>query len=53
MKTFKSTLVALTIAFVSSIALSGCFVDDEEIFGQVDAPVEDAQQDNNEEQWGE
>jgi len=52
MKTIKSTFIALSIAFASSIALSGCFVDDEEVFGQVDAPVEDAKKETNDEKWG-
>ena len=52
MKTVRTTMIALLIAFGSSAMLTGCFVDDEEVFGQLETNNGDASTDKtNEAQW--
>ena len=50
MKSTKSVLIALLIAFTSSVALTGCFVDDEEVFGQIEGTNDQPAQESND-QW--
>jgi len=52
MKTLRTALIALVIAFGSSAMLTGCFVDDEEIFDQVETDGNDGtSKESNPEQW--
>ena len=54
MRTLKSTLLALTIALASSVALTGCFVDDEEVFGHLEQGTtgeSQAESETNDEEW--
>ena len=53
MKTLKTTVIALVIAFGSSALMTGCFVDDEEIFDQVETtPTDEPESETNPEEWG-
>ena len=53
MKTLKTTLIALVIALGSSATLTGCFVDDEEIFDQVETGTnDDHTKESSTEEWG-
>ena len=52
MKTLKTTVIALVIAFGSSAMLTGCFVDDEEIFEEVNTQDNTNSGESNEEEWG-
>jgi len=54
MKTLRTTIIALVIAIGSSVALTGCFVDDEEVFSQLETdPTADetAKTKTNDAQW--
>lgn len=51
MKILKSILIALTIAFVSSLTLTGCFVSDEDIQPQVESADGPSQDETNSEEW--
>jgi len=54
MKTLKSILIVLTIAFVSSTTLTGCFVDEDEVFEQVESgtSTDTSKEETNSEEWG-
>jgi hypothetical protein len=52
MKTVKSILIALTITFISSFALTGCFVEDEDIQPQIESAEGPSQDETNSEEWG-
>ena len=53
MKTLRTTMIALVIAFGSSAMLTGCFVDDEEIFEQVNTTGDNTNsEETNDEEWG-
>ena len=53
MKSFRTTFIALVIVFGSASMLSGCFVDEEEIFEQVEAGGNNdgTGQETNDDQW--
>ena len=52
MKTLKSILITLMITLVSTISLTGCFVDDEEIQPQIETTEGPIQDETNSEEWG-
>ena len=53
MKNIGKTIIALAIVFGSASMLSGCFVDEEEVFEQVDSTGNNdgTGQETNDDQW--